>query len=594
MEITNDKQNKKLNFKTWKNFLIYLKPYKLQFIKLGFIMVLLGIFDAIFPLLNKYAIDNFIIGNNISNIVYFAVIFFILVLSLAITVYSFISIAGKIETQMAYDLRKIGFEKLQNLPLSFYNKNAVGSLMSRLTSDILRLSEIISWGVVDILWGLSLMIVITIVMFRLNTKLAIITIGMLPILILISNYFQKTMLKSQRHIRKINSKITASFNEDIQGAKTTKTLNTEELNLKEFSEITESMRQSSVKFLITSSIYIPIVLIFGTTITSLVLGVGGNDVINGVISYGTLIVFISYASQFFEPINQIAIVFSELQTAQASAERFFELMDEELEIFDSEEVLANFKDISLPEMKGDIEFNDVTFYYTEDEIVLKNFNLNIKSGQTVALVGETGSGKSTIVNLISRFYEPKDGVIKVDGKDYKTLPQDFIHNNLGYVLQTPHLFNGTIKDNILYGNLNATDEDIISACKLVDAHNFIMNLPDNYNYIVGEGGALLSTGQKQLISFARAIIKNPRLFILDEATSSIDTQTEQTIQKAINNILVGRTSFVIAHRLSTIKNADIIVVLQKGEIVEKGTHDELLRNKGYYYELYTNQYSKNK
>ena len=594
MEITNDKQNKKLNFKTWKNFLIYLKPYKLQFIKLGFIMVLLGIFDAIFPLLNKYAIDNFIIGNNISNIVYFAVIFFILVLSLAITVYSFISIAGKIETQMAYDLRKIGFEKLQNLPLSFYNKNAVGSLMSRLTSDILRLSEIISWGVVDILWGLSLMIVITIVMFRLNTKLAIITIGMLPILILISNYFQKTMLKSQRHIRKINSKITASFNEDIQGAKTTKTLNTEELNLKEFSEITESMRQSSVKFLITSSIYIPIVLIFGTTITSLVLGVGGNDVINGVISYGTLIVFISYASQFFEPINQIAIVFSELQTAQASAERFFELMDEELEIFDSEEVLANFKDISLPEMKGDIEFNDVTFYYTEDEIVLKNFNLNIKSGQTVALVGETGSGKSTIVNLISRFYEPKDGVIKVDGKDYKTLPQDFIHNNLGYVLQTPHLFNGTIKDNILYGNLNATDEDIISACKLVDAHNFIMHLPDNYNYIVGEGGALLSTGQKQLISFARAIIKNPRLFILDEATSSIDTQTEQTIQKAINNILVGRTSFVIAHRLSTIKNADIIVVLQKGEIVEKGTHDELLRNKGYYYELYTNQYSKNK
>lgn len=594
MEITNDKQNKKLNLKTWKNFLIYLRPYKLQFIKLGFIMVLLGIFDAIFPLLNKYAIDNFIIGNNITNIVYFAGIFFILVLFLAITVYGFISIAGKIETQMAYDLRKIGFEKLQNLPLSFYNKNAVGSLMSRLTSDILRLSEIISWGVVDILWGLSLMIVITIVMFRLNTKLAIITIGMLPILILISNYFQKTMLKSQRHIRKINSKITASFNEDIQGAKTTKTLNTEELNLKEFNEITESMRQSSVKFLITSSIYIPIVLIFGTTITSLVLGIGGNDVINGLISYGTLIVFISYASQFFEPINQIAIVFSELQTAQASAERFFELMDEELEIFDSEEVIENFKDISLPEMKGDIEFNDVTFYYTEDEIVLKDFNLDIKSGQTVALVGETGSGKSTIVNLISRFYEPKSGVIKVDGKDYKTLPQDFIHKNLGYVLQTPHLFNGTIKDNILYGNLNATDEDIISACKLVDAHNFIMNLPDNYNYIVGEGGALLSTGQKQLISFARAIIKDPRLFILDEATSSIDTQTEQTIQKAINNILIGRTSFVIAHRLSTIKNADIIVVLQKGEIVEKGTHDQLLRNKGYYYELYTNQYSKNK
>lgn len=594
MEITNDKQNKKLNFKTWKNFLIYLKPYKIQFIKLGFIMVFLGIFDAIFPLLNKYAIDNFIIEKDISNISYFAAIFFILVLFLAVTVYSFIAIAGKIETQMAYDFRKIGFEKLQKLPLSFYNKNAVGSLMSRLTSDILRLSEIISWGVVDILWGLSLMIVITIVMFRLNTKLAIITIGMLPILILISNYFQKTMLKSQRHIRKINSKITASFNEDIQGAKTTKTLNTEELNLKEFSEITESMRQSSVKFLITSSIYIPIVLIFGTTITSLVLGVGGNDVINGVITYGTLIVFISYASQFFEPINQIAIVFSELQTAQASAERFFELMDEELEIFDSEKVIKEYQNLPLPEMKGDVEFKDVTFYYTEDEVVLKNFNLNIKSGQTVALVGETGSGKSTIVNLISRFYEPKSGVIMVDGKDYKTLPQDFIHNNLGYVLQTPHLFNGTIKDNILYGNLNATDENIISACKLVDAHNFIMDLPDNYNYIVGEGGALLSTGQKQLISFARAIIKNPRLFILDEATSSIDTQTEQTIQKAINNILIGRTSFVIAHRLSTIKNADIIIVLQKGEIVEKGTHNELIRNKGYYYELYTNQYSKNK
>lgn len=600
MQDSNLKEKKeKIDMGVWKKFIVYLKPYKKEFIAIGIAMVMLGILDSIFPLLNKYAIDNFIMSKDMSNLKNFIIIFFLSVIGLGITVYSFIVFAGKLETKMAYDLRKMGFEKLQKLSLDYYNKNAVGSLMSRLTSDIARLSETISWGLVDVLWGIALMTVITIVMFRLNAKLALIVVCMLPFLVIISNYFQKKMLKSQRKIRKINSDITAAFNEDIQGAKTTKTLNREDLNLEEFSNITLSMRDQSIRFLMISSIYIPIVLVFGSLITGIVLNTGGGYVLKGALTYGTLIVFISYTSQFFEPINQIAVVLSDVQTAQAAAERYFELINEPLEIVDTEEVIEKYLNMDnpnrqeIPEMHGDIQFKDVNFYYTEEEIILNDFNLQVKAGETVALVGETGSGKSTLVNLVSRFYEPKAGVIEIDGMDYTSLPQKFIHDNLGYVLQTPHLFNGSIRENILYGNLEARDEDVIEACKLVNAHDFIMEFKDGYETNVGEGGSLLSTGQKQLLSFARAIIRNPRLFILDEATSSIDTETELIIQTAINNILKDRTSFVIAHRLSTIKNADKIVVLKRGKIIEQGTHGELLKNKGYYYNLYTNQFLEN-
>lgn len=593
-------EQEKIQINVWKDFLKYLKPYKVQFFILSLMMIGLGIIDAVFPLLTKYAIDNFVEKNTINGIEKFALTYFAMVLLLAITVFLFITLAGKLETKMAYDIRKLGFKKLQLLPLSYYDNKAVGWLMARMTSDINRLSETISWGLVDLSWGLSMMIAVTIAMIKLNPKLALITLSVIPFLALVSFYFQKKILKAQRKVRKINSKITAAYNEDIQGAKTTKTLVREDINLEEFSEITGSMRNNSIRATIISSIYLPIVLTLGSIGTALALTYGGKSIMLNIISYGTLAAFISYTAQFFEPVRQIAVIFAELQSAQASAERVFSLLNEEPAIIDSDEVREKYGDLLnpkkelWPEVKGSVEFKDVSFSYKEGEGILENFNLKVNPGETIALVGETGSGKSTIVNLFCRFYEPTEGEILIDNINYKDMPQNWIHENLGYVLQSPHLFSGTIKENIRYGNLDASDEEIISASKLVDAHDFIMETEKGYDTEVGEGGGLLSTGQKQLISFARAVVRNPKLFVLDEATSSIDTETEQTIQNAINKVLVGRTSFVIAHRLSTIKGANRILVIRDGKIVESGNHSELIKLKGYYYNLYTNQFVEEK
>lgn len=586
----------KIQINIWKDFFKYLKPYKKHFFVITMIMVFLGVLDTIFPLMTKYAIDNFVEKGSMIGVEKFALSYLILVAALSISVYLFISLAGKIETQMAYDIRKIGFEKLQTLPLSYYDEKAVGWLMSRMTSDINRLSETISWSLVDFAWGISMMTAVTIAMVRLNFKLAIITLSVIPFLAVVSVYFQKQILKSQRSVRKINSQITASYNEDIQGAKTTKTLVREEKNLEEFSELTLSMRDKSIRSTIISSIYLPIVLTLGSVGTGLALTFGGNAIMLNLISYGTLVAFISYTAQFFEPVRQLAVIFSELQSAQASAERVFSLLNEVPDITDSNDVIEKYGDLLnpkkelWPDIKGSVEFKNVSFSYNESEKILDSFNLKVNSGETIALVGETGSGKSTIVNLFCRFYEPTNGNILIDNIDYKKMPQNWVHENLGYVLQSPHLFSGTIKENIRYGNLEATDDEIFQASKMVDAHDFILKTEKGYDTEVGEGGGLLSTGQKQLISFARAIVRNPKLFVLDEATSSIDTETEVIIQDAINKVLKGRTSFVIAHRLSTIRNADRILVIRDGKIVEEGNHKELIKEKGYYYNLYTNQF----
>jgi len=590
----------KIQINIWKDFFKYLKPYKKQFAILTVMMVGLGLLDTVFPLMTKYAIDNFIENKSMAGIERFGLIYFLLVIMLSVTVYMFISLAGKLETKMAYDIRKIGFEKLQLLPLSYYDDKAVGWLMSRMTSDISRLSETISWSLVDLAWGFSMMTAVTIAMMRLNFKLALITLSVIPFLALVSFYFQKKILNAQRDVRKVNSKITASYNEDIQGAKTTKTLVREKINLEEFSEITTSMRDKAIRATVISSIYLPIVLTLGSVGTALALSYGGNSIMLNTISYGTLVAFISYSAQFFEPVRQIAVIFAELQSAQASAERVFSLLNEVPAITDSDEVIEKYGDLFnpkrdlWPEIKGSVEFKNISFSYKDGEDILDNFNLKVNPGETIALVGETGSGKSTIVNLFCRFYEPTAGEILIDEINYKDMPQNWIHENLGYVLQSPHLFSGTIRENIQYGNLDATEEEIIQASKLVDAHGFIMETEKGYETEVGEGGGLLSTGQKQLISFARAIVRNPRLFVLDEATSSIDTETEQIIQNAIHKVLNGRTSFVIAHRLSTIRNADKILVIRDGQIKESGNHNELIQKKGYYYNLYTNQFIEEK
>ncbi|NLJ41541.1 MAG: ABC transporter ATP-binding protein [Clostridiales bacterium] len=588
--------NKSIDFGLWKGLLKYIKPYKKKLITLALAMIGVGAVDVAFPLMTKYAIDNFIETGRINGLWGFAGVFLGLVVFQAVNVYFFIDIAGAVELDLGYDIRKAGFKKLQELSFSYYDKTSVGWLMARMTSDIERLGATIAWSMVDLAWGLTMMIGGLIAMFYMNWKLTLITLSVVPFLAVISLYFQKRILAAYRVVRKTNSKITGAFNEGIMGAKTTKTLVREDENLKEFSVLTGKMYHSAVRAVVFSSIYLPIVTTMASIGTALALWSGGRGVVLGVVGFGTLSAFISYTAQFFHPVRDLARIFAEFQNAQASAERVMAMLNTQPDIKDSPLVIEKYgtefapKHSNWEEIEGDVSFQNVSFSYKDGEEVLENFSLKVGRGETIALVGETGSGKSTIVNLICRFYEPQEGRILIDGVDYRERSQLWLQSNIGYVLQDPHLFSGTISENIRYGRLEASDEEVIEAAKLVNAHEFIMKMDGGYNSDVGEGGNRLSTGEKQLISFARAILANPRILVLDEATSSIDTETEQMIQSAINRLLEGRTSFIIAHRLSTIRSADRILVIKDGRMIEQGSHNMLMRQKGYYYRLYTNQF----
>lgn len=585
-----------INISTWKKILVFLKPLKKHAIIATIAVVLIAGVDILFPFMNKIVIDDYIAKGKLEGLIWFGIIFLIVAVLQAGLIYTFIKNAGTIEVQLSYRLRKAAFEKLQSLSFSYFNKTPIGWVMARLTSDATRLSEIISWGLIDMSWGFMMMIAMLIVMLIINVKLALITLAVTPLIILISIVFRQLLLRFYRDVRKINSKITGSFNEGITGAKTSKTLVLEEKNLNEFERLTNSMRTKSIKAILVSSLYMPSVLMLGFIGTALAIYHGGNAVIMDTIQLGTLYLFIQFSTMFFDPILQLARVLAELQQAQASAERLLSLLGTEPEIIDRDDVVKKYGDLynehrdNWEKINGDIKFKNVSFQYIEGEKILDNFNLDVKSGETIALVGETGAGKSTIVNLICRFFEPTDGKILIDNTDYKDRSLGWLHSNLGYVLQSPHLFSGTIMENIRYGRLEATDEEVIEAAKIVDADHFITSFEAGYETEVGEGGGRLSTGEKQLISFARAILANPAILILDEATSSIDTETEQIIQKAIQRLLDGRTSFIIAHRLSTIVSSDKILVIRDGRIIEQGNHQELIKLGGYYYSLYTNQF----
>jgi len=576
----------KVDQKIWREMFQYFSVYKKDFMILCAFMVTLAGLDISFPLLTQYAIDKYVVPKDLSGLRGIGIAYALLSLLLGTVVLLFIRYAGKIEMGLLYKMRKDSFEKLQRLSFSYYDKNAVGWMISRVTSDTQKISETVAWGVVDLVWGLTMMFGISIVMLLMNWKLALITLITIPALAGISVFFEKKMLLSYRSVRKSNSKITGLFNDGIAGAKTTKTLVREELNIEEFKESTHEMRKVSVRAATLSAGYLPLTLFISAIGTVLTLNYGSIFLMNEIITYGTLVLFITYARQFFDPVLELARIYAEMIGAQAAAERVMGLLNE------AEEIQDEVSEISTTEDKitGSITFENVGFWYKEGEYILKNFNLDVKAGETIALVGETGSGKSTIVNLACRFYEPTEGRILIDGIDYKERTQHWLHSNIGYVLQAPHLFSGTIRENIRYGKLDATDEEIIEAAIVVHADDFIMRLEKGYDTEVGEGGGLLSTGEKQLVSFARAIIGKPRIFFLDEATSSIDTESEAKIQKAIEEVLNRRTSFIVAHRLSTIRNADRILVISDGEILEEGSHSELIRKRGHYYELYTSQF----
>jgi len=593
----------KIDWSVWKKIFSFVKPLKL-FVLLSIIaMAFVAASDVIYPYISKYAIDDVItpsLGTGIvdmqglTKLIIYYVVFMVIS---AIMVFLFILLAGKVQIELAYNIRKKAFHHLQELPFSYYDRTRVGWIMARMTSDSRNLSDILSWGLIDLTWGVFVMIILIFVMFLINWKLALIAIAIIPFLAVISHYFRRYILKAHRSIRKVNSKITGLYNEGLTGAITTKTLVLEDSNFHDFDDLTSDMRKQSVKAAMIQGMYFPAVLFIISVMISIVYYVGGQMVSVNMITIGTLYLFTSYVWLFFDPINNIASVFARFQQAQASAERIVSLIETPIDITDTPEViekygtLFDYKRENFEPLIGDVEFKNVSFKYQVGEKILADFNLKVKAGESIALVGHTGAGKSTIINLLCRFYEPTGGEILIDGVDYRERSLGWLHSNLGYVLQTPHLFSGSVMENIRYGKLDATDEEVINAAKAVEAHEFIMRFEKGYDTECGEGGSRLSVGQKQLVSFARAILADPRILVLDEATSSVDTETEKTIQTAINKLLEGRTSFIVAHRLSTIVHSDRILVVEGGEIVEDGNHRELIAKKGQYYKLYTNQYS---
>lgn len=582
----------------WKGLMPYLKPYKKDFMGIFVANVLCALIDVAFPLFQRYAINSLVGEGRTDGLMIFGISYAALVVLQALTVVSFSRASMRLEMNFGRDLRRAQFVHLQKLSLSYYNATPVGYLLARTMNDTGRISGMIGWSVADLIWSVLYMAGSYIAMILLNWRLALPVLLVVPVLGLLTAYFQPKILRWNRQIRKLNSRITGAFNEGITGAKTSKTLVVEERNDKSFQELTDEMERSGIRAARLSAVYVPLILFCGTVATALVLVQGGLLEREGVLLLGTLSAFFSYATGLFGPIQQTAQNLSEFISLQASLERVLSLLREEPQIKDRDEVIAAYGDVFHPKMdiwpalKGDITFEDVSFHYPDGaEDVISHFNLHIPAGTTVAIVGETGAGKSTLVNLACRFFEPTGGRVLIDGVDYRERSQLWLHSSLGYVLQTPHLFSGTIMENIRYGRLEAADEEVYAAARAVSADTVVEKLEKGYDTQVGEGGDRLSTGEKQLISFARAVLADPRIFVLDEATSSIDTETEQLIQKATAQLLKGRTSFLIAHRLSTIRQADLILVVKDGTIVEQGTHRTLLEQKGYYRTLYTKQFA---
>ena len=573
-------------------------PYLKHVRKLILVMVIFGLLgslvDIILPLFQRYALDHFVGKGVFDTIVPFVIGYLLTIIFAAVVNYISCSVATIVEMRVNRELRQTGFNHLQTLSFTYFNQNSVGYIHARLMSDTGRIGGLVSWTLVDCVWRLSYLVGAIAVMVAMDPKLAAMVLSVVPLLVILYAIFQRKLIKVNREVREINSKITGSFNEGITGAKTIKSLAIEEKMEARFRDETQSMRAKSVQASKLRGFFAGTMNLASSVALAIVLWKGGYIAVEQI---GTFSVFMSYAQGMMEPLRWLVDIVSDLITTQVNIERFTNLLAVKSDVIDTPQVVEKYGDSLNPkkenweELKGDIEFQDVTFQYPDgDEKVLENFSLKIPFGTHLAIVGETGAGKSTLVNLVCRFYEPTEGVLLIDGKDARERSQLWLHDAIGYVLQTPHLFSGTVRENLLMGNPDATEEQIWAAIQAVSAEDVIAHLENGLDTDVGEGGDLLSTGEKQLISFARAVLADPRILILDEATASVDTMTEAKIQEAMEGVTAGRTSIMIAHRLSTVRNADMILVVKDGKIVEQGTHTELLKKKGYYFELYTRQY----
>ena len=587
IEIEEEEYTSPLTMPVFKRILHLLKPHWRWVVGFVLSIAIVSAQDAAFTYINKNMIDQGIMQKDASALWRLAGIYAALQVVQAVLVFVVIYLAGVLGERVQYDLRKLLFNHLQELSLSYYAQNSVGRLMARVTSDTGRVADLMTWGMLDVTWAFMNILTSTVFMMMINWKLGLIVLAAIPLLVIIAVQFRKKILVEFRASRRANSKITGAYNESIAGVRVVKALSREDENLDEFQVLTSGMYSASYRAAWLSALFLPTVQIVAAIALGAIIWIGGLQAQVGLMTIGGIHAFVSYLTFMLWPVQDLARVYAEMQHSIASAERIFKLVDTPPDVHNKPEA------IPAGTLLGEIEFDHVDFYYEERKPVLTDFNLTVKPGEMIALVGPTGGGKSTIVNLLCRFYEPTKGLIRINGMDYTDYTLESIHSRIGIVLQTPHLFSGTVRENIRYGRLNATEEDIVESARIAGAHDFIIMLEKGYDQNVGEGGNLLSVGQKQLISLARAVLARPELFIMDEATSSVDTLTEALIQRGMEALTKGRTSFVIAHRLSTIRRANRILVIEDGRIKEQGTHDELLRQRGHYYRLYTQQFRHN-